>query len=289
VRKALSMYPATLEHVIKAHEMAVAGQARLIDLIVGFIDPNAPDVIAQPQNPTKLLEVAEEAPEKEGEDSDDADGESEEAVDTGPDPIEAASRFASISKLHAQTLTSITKLGAKDPKTLKIRAKASAEFMELKLAPRMFEALIHKLRTHIGQVRQLEKEIMVIAVRDAGMPRKDFVASFPRNETDLEWTNKHIKGGKKYSASLVKVKEEIERRQKKLADLEVTHHLSINDIKEINRDVSIGEGNGRGQPAPRDLHCQEIHQPWPAIPRSYSGRQHWPHEGRGQVRISPRL
>ena len=58
--------------------------------------------------------------------------------------------------------------------------------MELKLAPRMFEALIHKLRAHMGELRQLEKEIMVIAVRDAGMPRKDFVASFPKNETNID-------------------------------------------------------------------------------------------------------
>ena len=69
--------------------------------------------------------------------------------------------------------------------------------MELKLAPRMFEALIEQLRNHIGEVRQLEKEIMVICVRDAGMPRKEFVTTFPRNETNLKWLDKHVKGGKK--------------------------------------------------------------------------------------------
>jgi len=54
--------------------------------------------------------------------------------------------------------------------------------MELKLSPRMFDALILNLRTHITEVRQLEKEIMVIAVRDAGMPRKDFIATFRRTK-----------------------------------------------------------------------------------------------------------
>ena len=86
---------------------------------------------------------------------------------------------------------------------------------------------------------------MVICVRDAGMPRKEFVATFPRNETNLKWLGKHVKGGKKYSPPLAKFTDEIERRQKKLADLEVAHHLSINDIKEINRDVSIGEAKAR--------------------------------------------
>jgi RNA polymerase primary sigma factor len=86
---------------------------------------------------------------------------------------------------------------------------------------------------------------MVIAVRDAGMPRKDFVASFPKNETNTKWLLKHVKAGKKYSAPLAKFKDEIERRQKKLSDLEVAYHLTINDIKEINREVSIGEAKAR--------------------------------------------
>src|SRR5215472_14483239 len=110
---------------------------------------------------------------------------------------------------------------------------------------RMFDALILNLRTHVAEVRQLEKEIMVIAVRDAGMPRKDFIASFPKNETNPRWLGKHVKGGKKYSLLLAKFKDEIERRQKKLEQLEGLNHLSINDIKEVNREVSIGEAKAR--------------------------------------------
>src|SRR5215469_5462211 len=180
VRSALAMYPATHDFLLRAYEPVKAGQARLVDLIVGFIDPNAPDVIAQPQNPTKMEVVAAEDNNDDDEEGDEegADGEEEAAVDTGPDPIEAASRFASIAKLHAQVLGSIAKLGARDVKTLRQRKKLADEFMELRLSPRMFDALILNLRSHVAEVRQLEKEIMIIAVRDAGMPRKDFIASF---------------------------------------------------------------------------------------------------------------
>src|SRR6185437_17178474 len=140
----------------------------------------------------------------------------EVAVDTGPDPEEAASRFASIGKGYIHALSAIEKAGARDPKTLKVRKKLADEFMELKLSPRMFDALILNLRTHVAEVRQLEKEIMIIAVRDAGMPRKDFIATFPKNETSPRWIAKHVKAGKKYSAPHAKFKDEIERRQKKL-------------------------------------------------------------------------
>ena len=47
--------------------------------------------------------------------------------------------------------------------------------------------------------------------------------------------------------------------------------------------------NGRGQPAPRHFHRQEIHQPRPLVPRPDPGRQHGPDEGGGKIRISPRL
>src|SRR5207302_1147321 len=157
----------------------------------------------------------------------------------------AAVRSAAIAKLYAQVLVSIAKLGARDPKTLRQRKRLADQFMELRLSPRMFDALILNLRTHVAEIRQLEKEIMIIAVRDAGMPRKDFIASFPKNETNSRWLARHIKAGKKYSGPLGRFKEEIERRQRKLEQLETVYHLSINDVKEVNREVSIGEAKAR--------------------------------------------
>ena len=245
VRSALAMYPPTYDFLLRAYEPVKAGQARLVDVIVGFIDPNAPDVIAQPQNPTKV-ELPTAAEKNDDEEETDGEAESEEeAIDTGPDPAEAAARFAAIAKLYAQVLVSIAKLGTRDPKTLRQRKRLADQFMELRLSPRMFDALILNLRTHVAEIRQLEKEIMIIAVRDAGMPRKDFIASFPKNETNSRWLARHIKAGKKYSGPLGRFKEEIERRQRKLEQLETVYHLSINDVKEVNREVSIGEAKAR--------------------------------------------
>src|SRR5437660_4004994 len=244
VRSALALYPPTFDFLLRAYEPVKAGQARLVDVIVGFIDPNAPDVIAQPQNPTKVEVIAPVEKADEEEEEEEADGE-EEVIDTGPDPAEAAARFASIAKIYAQVLGSIAKLGARDPKTLRQRKRLADEFMELRLSPRMFDALILNLRTHVAEVRQLEKEIMIIAGRDAGMPRKHFIASFPKNETNSRWLARHIKGGKKYSAPLARFKDEIERRQRKLEQLETVYHVSINDVKEDKREAAIGEAKAR--------------------------------------------
>jgi RNA polymerase primary sigma factor len=242
VKIALGSYPGTYDLLLRHYETVKAGQMRLVDVIVGFVDPNAPDEIAQPQNPKMMALEREEA----ANDDDEADGEEdEEAIDTGPDPEEAAKRFSSIAKVHHQFLNALDKLGSKDPKTLKIRKKICGELMELKLSPKMFDQLIDNLRQHVTEVRLLEKEIMFLCIKQAGMPRKDFISTFPKNETSTRWLDKHIKAKKRYSGPLAKFKDEVERRQNKLKDLEGLFHVLISEIKEINREVSIGEAKAR--------------------------------------------
>jgi RNA polymerase primary sigma factor len=242
VKIALGSYPGTYDLLLRHYETVKAGQMRLVDVIVGFVDPNAPDEIAQPQNPKMMALEREEA----ANDDEEADGdEEEEAIDTGPDPEEAAKRFSSIAKIHHQFLNALDKLGSKDPKTLKIRKKICGELMELKLSPKMFDQLIDNLRQHVTEVRLLEKEIMFLCIKQAGMPRKDFISTFPKNETSTRWLDKHIKAKKRYSGPLAKFKDEVERRQNKLKELEGLFHVLINEIKEINREVSIGEAKAR--------------------------------------------
>jgi RNA polymerase primary sigma factor len=244
VRRALSSYPPTFELMLRTYEPVKAGQGRLIDLIVGFVDPNAPDVIAEPINP-KLAAAAKELAEEEAEDGDDEAGEDEEAVETGPDPEEAARRFASLAKVYAQVVKSLDEKGSKDPKTVKLRRKLADEFMELKLSPRMFDQLITQLREHLNEIRGIEKAVMQICVRDAGMPRSDFIETFPRNETNVHWLDKHVRAKRKHSAALGRLREEIERQQMKLREVEKRTHLTINEIKEINREVAVGEAQAR--------------------------------------------
>jgi RNA polymerase primary sigma factor len=247
VRTALSSYPMTFEFMLRQYEQVKAGQGRLVDIIVGFIDPNAPDEIAAPVNPKLAAAAAAAAPAAETEEDEEAEAnsEEEEVLETGPDPEEAARRFLSISKLHQQTLKAMLEKGVKDPKTQKLRKKLAGEFMELKLSPKMFDALIQQLRDNVAEVRNLEKQIMTICVRDAGMPRKDFIQTFPKNETNTRWLDKHIRAKRKHSAALHRLREEIERQQKKLMSLEERVHLSIAEVKEINREVAVGEAKAR--------------------------------------------
>ena len=217
VRRALSHYPPTYEYILRAYEPVKTGQGRLIDIIVGFVDPNAPGRDRRADQPEARRQGSARARGRRG---DRRAAEEEEALETGPDPEEAARRFASLAKCYAQVLKSIEEKGTKDPKTIKLRKKLADEFMELKLSPKMFEQLIGQIREHLNEIRSLEKAVMQRCVRDAGMPRSDFIETFPRNETNLGWLDKHVRAKRKHSAALAKFREEIEREQQKLADIE---------------------------------------------------------------------
>ena len=99
--------------------------------------------------------------------------------------------------------------------------KITYEMSEIIFAPKTSEAFCNNLRSTIDSVRKLERQIMQICIRQAGMQRKEFIASFPKNETNLGWIDKHIRAKRKYSSTLSKMKPEIIRAQKKLVAIEV--------------------------------------------------------------------
>ena len=155
------------------------------DFVVGFIDPNAPDEIKSPVQK-----------------SDDDDDDDDEVVDTGPDPEEVAARMKVVKRLFKRSLTNLEKYGARDKKTVKVQGDLADQLMELKLSPKLTEMLVRNLRDSVSVVRMQERQVMQICVRDAGMPRKDFLASFPKSETDLNWIDKHIRAKRKHSSIL---------------------------------------------------------------------------------------
>ncbi len=220
----MSHFPPTIGRLLEVADAVIAGDTRMQDFVVGFIDPNEPDEIKPP------------APK-----SDDDD----EVVDTGPDPEEVEARVKVVRRLHNRVLTNIEKYGFKDKKTTKVQSDLADQLMELKLAPKLFDLLVRNLRGIVSIIRSQERLVMRICVRDARMPRKDFLSSFPKNETDLAWIEKHIRAKRKHSSTLAKLRDDVLRAQRKLIAVEDLTRLTIAEIKEINRQMSIGEARAR--------------------------------------------
>jgi RNA polymerase primary sigma factor len=244
VLAALASFPPSIAMLISEYERVERGEQRLTDLVVNFIDPNALEAeIPSPATPNfdnKAAEAKDDSDDSDDEDEDDSDAEPE---DTGPNPEEAAERFTSLRKDFEDAMRAASR--GHHVKYAKLREDLARQFLEIKLTPRVVDELTSQLRNTVDRIRAHERLIMDLCVRGAHMPRKTFIDSFPENETNLKWLDSHLKGRHKYVEPLKGLKDEILRAQKKLVGIEEEVQLSIGEIKDINRRMSIGEAKAR--------------------------------------------
>ena len=226
VKNALGYFPPTFEIMTTAWTPVEEGTSRLHEVLVGFVDPNEPEEVIPASAKPKVEETDEEE-------------------DTGPDPVEAARRFKSMFRRNKRILVQIDTIGTSDIKTQRARDKLTEELMLIKVAPKLFDLMCINLRATVAEIRTQERLLLALCVKQAGMPRKDFITSFPQNETNLKWIDKHIRSKRKHSSMLSKLKDEILRAQRKLVAIETRTHLTIAEIKEISRQMSIGEAKAR--------------------------------------------
>ncbi|MES9966032.1 MAG: RNA polymerase sigma factor RpoD [Sedimenticola sp.] len=235
VLAALSTYPDTVERLLELFAKVEAEEIRLTDVINGFAQPEEvaiPTPKPQPEAQNKT-------------DGGDDDSEEEEEVDRGPDPVEAASKAADLRKQFKAFSNALSKHGREDAKTIKALDKVTEAMMEFRFIPNVFNELVENLRSAITFIRSQERNIMDLCVLDARMPRKEFITSFPDNETNPGWIDDQISADKSYSPALDEIKNDVTRAQKKLRELETKSRLTISEIKEINRKMSIGEAKAR--------------------------------------------
>jgi RNA polymerase primary sigma factor len=124
-------------------------------------------------------------------------------------------------------------------------AEVSEVFLQFKLVASVFQELTEILRQTIERIRTQERQLMALCIEQAGMPRKLFIDSFPKNETNMGWLDQHLSSGQPYVPRLTELATDIRRAQRKLQDIEHENILTVGEIKEVNRKMSIGEAKAR--------------------------------------------
>ena len=146
-----------------------------------------------------------------------------------------------IKKLSRQTNRLITLLEQKDTAKAEKQSELIKEtLMGVKISPKLFDLLQQIIITYMNEVKRFEKEIRELVVNKAGLPMDEFRKTFIGNETKLTWIDKYIRAKRKYSSILNKNKAKIVANQKRLAKLEETSFLTIQGIKEVNRELNMG-------------------------------------------------
>ena len=244
VMGAISYFPGTVANILASFDRAITEGTRLTDIFNGYID--ADDEIAVQPTPAAAKSTTVDAKQlldddDEEEEEEATDEEDEEAGDGGPDPEVAKQRFGAIAEQLAKVEKVLLKHKRNSKQALAAQEELAELFMPIKLVPKQYDALVQEVRDALQRVRAQERAIMQLCVRDAKMPRADFLKHFPNNEINLEWATKLSEGKARYAAALAPLVEEIQRNQQILVDLEESTALTIADIKDINRRMSIGE------------------------------------------------
>lgn len=230
---AIGHYPATIEKLLAFYAKVESEDLRLTDLITCFVDADENTSEIPPQAAQISQAKKDEA----------ADEEDEEEIDTGPDPEETRAFFKGLEKLYKRLSNASVSRDAK--KLAKGREVTAEKFTMVKLTPKVVHILTSDVRKMMHRIRTHERQIMQICVHEAKMPRTKFIETFSDNETNPKWLISHTKSRAIFSKALAEFKSEIGKAQVKLISIENETGLTIREIKDINRRMSIGEAKAR--------------------------------------------
>tara|TARA_R100001377_G_scaffold40768_3_gene22854 strand:- start:200 stop:1777 length:1578 start_codon:yes stop_codon:yes gene_type:complete len=253
--KAMACFPGTVAKVLDEYELVDSEERRLSDIITGYLSTEDEEVIiaanlaeteaAAEETNTSSSSAASASKDDDSDDDSDDVIDDEEEGNTGPDPEEAKLRFADLRKQLKVTDAAIKKHGRNHKKSIAELEKLGDNFKTFKLTPKQFEPLLAHIRTVLQRVRRNERTVLGLCVRNAGMPRRAFIQTFPSNEVNEAWVDSLVAMKEPWSEAVGNLKVEITRAQKKLVVLEGESGLSVSEIKEINRNMSIGEAKSR--------------------------------------------
>jgi len=249
VLSAISEYPGTIESILDQYDRYEVGELKVSDLLTGFVTEedeahNAGATHVGSELPQEELNNKNLSSKDDSEDEEEEE-EEEEEIDTGPDPEEIRERFVALRKQYEKTISVIEKYGKTHKKSLTEIQLLSELFLEIKLIPKQFDQLVNHMREMMNILRTQERLIMKLCCERSNMPRKNFIASFPSHETNIDWINEQISSGEPWANTLEEHVEDIIRAQKKMIQTEKISNLTIMEIKEANRKMSIGEAKAR--------------------------------------------
>ena len=222
------MYPKTVEYVLHYFQLVKDGEKKINDFLTGFLEEmeEVPSAGPGSQRAKEEAEAAES---------------SDEEGSSGPDMKEVQKRMTSLKRQFNKTTKVIDKKGRHSKEANAEFKKLGEIFQFLKFSPRMFEDIAAIARHGLNSIREKEKFIQTQLVKNARIPRKDFLVLYPENLTKVRWVDGLMKE-KKYKKDLLeKVKQDVVIAQKDILEIENKVGLSITEIKEINRNMSIGE------------------------------------------------
>ncbi len=262
---ALAQDNATIKSILKSYQDAIDGEARLTDLVSGIVgyEQTETDNRPTPEAGTSALEVAANKPEKhkpseskdgldkekcdddsteDGKEASEGEAKSEnDQFSYGPDPRVITQLFADLQQAQTAYEALVAELGIDHKKSIPQHEELVAIFVKLKLPPKQLNKQIKRLRSMLIEIRKQERIIANIGIGKAKIVRKTFLELFKDNHTNLQWFDKVLAKKAKKDVGIEQYRRDFMRAQKKIIILETLSAIPLSRVKEINRQISIGE------------------------------------------------
>ncbi|MCS6763877.1 MAG: RNA polymerase sigma factor RpoD [Candidatus Protistobacter heckmanni] len=252
---AISACPVTISEILVMADKVATGTSRIDEVIDGLIDPNAE--AAAVLAATQAQEIVAEEEEEDEETEDEEDGEDEDGSSAASARqleelrVTALEKFAVIREHFDKMRKAYEREGYQSKPYQRAQEGIRKELLEIRFTAKNVEKLCDTLRGQVDEVRKLERAILNIVVDKCGMPRSDFVARFPGNETNLGWITPIANENKPWSQVVARNAPAVQELQQKLIDLQQRVVLPLTELREVNK--KMAEGEKRTREAKREM------------------------------------
>lgn len=243
--QAISACPGSIAEILELIEKICKDEIRVDEVVEAIIDPN--EVLLNELGLGHLETTAPEKPSNDNSDENEDDEESEEDADE----ISAANlaelkqkvigHFAQIEKDYKKMIGCLEKHHSRHKDYLAYRDAIANKLLEVRFATRQIDSLSSSLRGKVENIRKLEREIRDICLDRVHMERDYFIQNFLPEITNLQWIEEEIAKGRVWSNALDRFRHAILEKQTELADMEKETRISIEELKEINKNMVSSE------------------------------------------------
>ena len=232
VQLALIDFPLVAKTLIQRYMIALEQEEfKPSDLLIGFTDI--------PEVEQKAVHTIDAPPNKD-EDSD------EEEIDSKTiDPEEVKERFNKFTKIANKIDQMQSKSDQNNSKILDLKNTLAELFLTFKLSNGMQAELSSLIKGAVRNIRQCEKDLMFICVKECKVPKREFLEQFKKHGTNNELIESLKIKIENFETAIIPFQKELTDINNKLLETASTAMLKIHDIKEINRRMSIGEAKAR--------------------------------------------
>ena len=246
VQQTLAEFPFAVSALLEEFAKIDAGEGRLSDLVNGYGDP-----YANKEEETLLESSDDEDSEtliSAGDDDEDDDSAAplEEAPNNQDALLEAKEKLHELAAIHKKLMTALNKgKSLDDKKNQKLHGEIKEYIAAFSFPQKTIDLMEAQLNVAAEEIRDIERRLMRLVIERAGMPRKLFIQEFPGNETNPDWIVGQSKQRRKYAEKLKGMITEIQVEQEKYLEIEKRYHMSIPQLKEIQKRLSMGKNQAK--------------------------------------------